>query len=204
MLTEKDLVRIQNEMREAEKDDTPFLVMNDDEIGVVGDANEVKDKSFDASIVFRFPKSYLSKIDGAVEAGNYCLAEIEYKNCKITAQMDIPLLSAFMILEPFLQEVSKDGESEMRETEELEAIVRDNVANRKILNAIYDVVAIVCGVDDELKSAMYYESVFETFWTILRTFPEVLNESYFFTSRRWLEQKEVRKQAMAAMSTESV
>lgn len=205
MMTEKDLLRIAEAMKEAEKDETPFQVTDNGETSVVGDPNKINRKSVDISILFRFPSQFLGDMaDKAtmVSDGKYGLVEMEYKDISIRAEDDIPLVSQLMVLEPFLVEVFKDGNSEYRTEEELTAIVRDNIANRKIVSAIYNFTGIIAGVDEDLIPFMYYESVFEAFIKIITSFPEILNETYFFTARQWLETEKNKKAVLKMDQTD--
>ena len=205
MMSEKDLLRITEAMKEAEKDDTPFQVTDGENMNVVGDPNKTERKSVDISILFRFPTQFLGDMkDSAtmVADGKYGLVEIEYKNLCITGEMDLALVSQLMVLEPFFVEVLKDGNTEYRDEEALQAIIRDNLSNRKILSAMYEFVGIVCGMKEELIPFMYYESVLESFIKIITEFPEVLNETYFFTSRQWLEKESQKAEILKMAGTE--
>lgn len=205
MMSEKDLLRITEAMKEAEKDDTPFQVTDGENMNVVGDPNKTERKSVDISILFRFPTQFLGDMkDSAtmVADGKYGLVEIEYKNLCITGEMDLALVSQLMVLEPFFVEVLKDGNTEYRDEEALRAIIRDNLSNRKILSAMYEFVGIVCGMKEELIPFMYYESVLESFIKIITEFPEVLNETYFFTSRQWLEKESQKAEILKMAGTE--
>lgn len=205
MMSEKDLLRITEAMKEAEKDETPFQVTDGENMNVVGDPNKTERKSIDVSILFRFPTQFLGDMkDSAtmVADGKYGLVEIEYKNLCITGEMDLALISQLMVLEPFFVEVLKDGNTEYRDEEALQAIIRDNLSNRKILSAMYEFVGIVCGMKEELIPFMYYESVLESFIKIITEFPEVLNETYFFTSRQWLEKESQKAEILKMAGTE--
>lgn len=205
MMSEKDLLKITEAMKEAEKDETPFQVTDGGDMNVVGDPNKIERKSVDISILFRFPAQFLGDMkDSAtmVANGKYGLVEMEYKNISISAEMDLPLVSELMVLEPFLVEVFKDGNAEYRDEEALAAIVKDNIANRKILSAIYNFVGIIAGVNEDLVPYMYYESVFEAFIKIITEFPEILNETYFFTARQWLETEKTKAEVLKMGETE--
>ena len=204
MMTEKDLLRISEAMKEAERDETPFQVMDGSDMNVVGDPNKIERKSVDISILFRFPVQFLGNMkDSAtiVAGGKYGLVEMEYKDISISAEMDLPLVSELMVLEPFLIEVFKDGNTEYRDEAALSAIVKDNIANRKILSAIYNFVGIIVGIDESLIPFMYYESVFEAFMKIIIEFPELLNETYFFTARQWLETEKSKAEVLKTEET---
>lgn len=187
MLSQNDLMEIQRKMREAEADTTPFTVIDGDgNMSVVGDANKTEPKTYDYVVRFRIPAQYKDLVKGGEEivGGKYIVAEVAYPNVCITPRMDIKIIDCLNELKPFLVEILEDGESKDRSREELGKFVVSTLTNDAIMDAMYNLVKTVVGVDDALVPMMMYDSVFENVLNIIRDFPEVINEEDFFTGKR--------------------
>lgn len=187
MLSQNDLMEIQRKMREAEADTTPFTVIDGDgNMSVVGDANKTEPKTYDYVVRFRIPAQYKDLVSGGEEivGGKYIVAEVAYSNVCITPRMDIKIVNCLNDLKPFLVEILEDGESKDRDKEELGKFVVSTLTNDAIMDAMYNLVKTVVGVDDALVPMMMYDSVFENVLNIIRDFPEVINEEDFFTGKR--------------------
>ena len=197
MLSQNDLMEIQRKMREAEADTTPFAVIDGDgNMSVVGDANKTEPKTYDYVVRFRIPAQYKDLVSGGEEivGGKYIVAEVAYPNVCITPRMDIKIVNCLNDLKPFLVEILEDGESKDRDKEELGKFVVSTLTNDAIMDAMYNLVKTVVGVDDALVPMMMYDSVFENVLNIIRDFPEVINEEDFFTGKRSLTKEKQENQ----------
>ena len=194
-LTQNDLVKIQEKIKEAEADNTPFMVVDGDGgMNVIGDVNKTQPKYYDYTVRFRVPIQYKDLLPGAEEAfgGKYCVADVDYKNITISARKDLDIVACLIEMAPFLREILPDGEARDRDRGELEKIVQSAITNRQIVDSMYNFVATMLGVDPVLRDMMLYSSVFSTTLKIMGDFPEILNESDFFTGQ-WLPEKEKKK-----------
>lgn len=183
-MTEQDLMKIQEVMREAEKNDTPFAVIDGDGgVSVVGDANKTELKKYSYTVKFRVPSQFASMLHGgeSIVGGKYTVAKIVYPDVYISPRKDIILLNCLNDLKGFLVEVLPDGETKDRRVDELAKIVMSNITNKVILNAMYEFVGTAIGVSDALIPMMTYDSVFENFTQLISDFPELINEQDFFT-----------------------
>lgn len=201
MLSQNDLMEIQRKMREAEADTTPFTVIDGDgNMSVVGDANKTEPKTYDYVVRFRIPAQYKYLVSGGEETlqeivgGKYIVTEVAYPNVCITPRMDIKIVNCLNDLKPFLVEILEDGESKDRDKEELGKFVVSTLTNDAIMDAMYNLVKTVVGVDDALVPMMMYDSVFENVLNIIRDFPEVINEEDFFTGKRSLTKEKQENQ----------
>lgn len=186
MLTQNDLLEIQKKMREAESDTTPFTVIDGDgNMSVVGDVNKTEPKTYDYVVRFRIPAKYKNLVSGGEEivGGKYVIAEVAYPDVYITPRMDMIIVNCLNELKPFLVEIFDDGESKDRSREELGKFVMSTLTNNAIMDAMYNLVKTVVGVDEALAPMMMYDSVFENVLNIIRDFPEVINEEDFFTGK---------------------
>lgn len=201
MLSQNDLMEIQRKMREAEADTTPFTVIDGDgNMSVVGDANKTESKTYDYVVRFRIPAQYKYLVSGGEETlqeivgGKYIVTEVAYPNVCITPRMDIKIVNCLNDLKPFLVEILEDGESKDRDKEELGKFVVSTLTNDAIMDAMYNLVKTVVGVDDALVPMMMYDSVFENVLNIIRDFPEVINEEDFFIGKRSLTKEKQENQ----------
>lgn len=186
MITENDMIKLQEKVNEAESDTTPFAVIDSEgEVSVVGDANKTERKSKDYTVVFRVPSEYKDLLPDAesLANGKYFVSEVHYHNVIITPRKDLKICSSIMKLLPFLREVLPSGETKDRDKSEISKIISDWVVKDYIVDAMYDLVASVIGIDDFMKEMMFYDSVIENVFKILTDFPEIVNESDFFTAQ---------------------
>lgn len=183
-MTEKDLMKIQEAMREAEKNDTPFAIVDGQGgVSVIGDPNKTELKKYSYTVRFRVPSQFASMVGGGSEIvnGKYTVAEIVYPDVYISPRNDLILINCLNDLKGFLVEVLPDGETKDRSASELAPIILSNITNKVILNAMYEFVGTAIGVSEPLIPMMMYESVFENFVKLIGDFPELINEQDFFT-----------------------
>ena len=186
MITENDMVKLQEKVNDAENDTTPFAVVDTDgNVSVVGDANKTERKSKDYGVVYRIPSEYKDLLPYGEEIvqGKYVVSEVNYRNVIITPRKDLKICSAIMKLLPFLRDVLPNGETKDRDKNEISKIISDWVVKDYIIDAMYDLVASVIGIDDFMKDMMFYDNVLENVFQILTDFPEIVNESDFFIAQ---------------------
>ena len=189
MLEANDLKKIQEKMDDADKDNTPFVVIDgEDRISVVGDANKTEVKKKEYSVKFRLPSQYKDLIPNSepILDGKYYVATVKFNDVMITPRKDLKIVSAITSMIPFLRDISPSGDVTNRKNNELEAIVSNWISRDYVVDAMYDLVAAMLEVDFVLKDMMVFESVLENTIAILNDFPEVLNESDFFTDQQLL------------------
>ena len=187
MITENDMIKIQEKINDAENDSTPFAVVDSEgDISVIGDANKTERKEKEYVVSFRLPSEYKELFSEFEEIadGKYIIANVTYSNVMITPRKDLKICSAMMELLPFIREVLPTGEVKDRSKKEISKIILDWAVKDQIVDAMYNLVAAVIGINDFMKEMMYYDSVLENVFQILIDFPEIVNESDFFTGRR--------------------
>lgn len=168
-MTREDYDRIDQALKEAEKDDTPFLVASDDELKVVGDANKTELNLHDFEIAFRLPPE---------DGGTYRTVKKTFKNVYITPRQDAKILKAITTLLPFFKAARQTGDVEPLTEDEKVSIVA-SLAD-EAYDIMYDMVAVVLGIDDSVKEYMLPGSVMQAVVQIIRGFPEAINESDVF------------------------
>lgn len=195
-LTEKDLMKIQEAMREQESDTTPFAIIDGEGgVSVIGDPNKTEIKHYDYTVRFRIPSQFVDEGTGnKIVNGKYTVVELEYKDVTISARKDLQIVACLNDLRPFLVEVLPDGESKDRDEDELKKIITNLITKQSIINAMYNLVGTVVGVKEELIPMMLYDSVFENVVKIIRDFPEIINEEDFFTGGQSLRMERTKNE----------
>lgn len=173
---------IDEALKEAEKDDTPFLVVNDGEMSVVGDANKTEVKKNDYVVAFRFPpgtkvpegKGYAK----AVETRDGVLTRKEYKNFFITPRKNMNIVRTLVNLIPFFRKDNGDGTVGEYTEEEMFAIIGS--LSDEIINEMYDLVCTVFDIDKALKEFIEPMSIARLVVRFLMDYPEASNEADTF------------------------
>lgn len=168
-MTREDYDNIEQALQDAEKSDTPFLIASDDELKVVGDANKTELNLHDFEIAFRLPPE---------DGGTYRTVKKAFKNVYITPRQDTKILKAITTMMPYFKAARVNGEVERLTDDEKVSIIA-SLAD-EAYDIMYDLVAFVLGIDDELKNYMMPGSVMESVVKIIRSFPEAINEADVF------------------------
>lgn len=179
MMTQEDFLKIADSLKNAEKDDTPFAVIKDDEIAVVGDANKTHVKRNEYVVSFRFPLSNeIYKTPESKVIGDFYITNIAYKDVMITPRKDLTIVGAIMKLIPYFKNLVETGEVIDKTEEEL----FDVFLNLKtdILDAMYNVVSTMLEIDDRIVDNMMPTSVFKVCAQLIEDYPEVFNEADLF------------------------
>lgn len=142
----------------AEEDTTPFLVVNGDELNVVGDANKTKVNTHDYKILFR-----------VVKDGKYEWSEQEFKNVYITPRNDIRVSRMLTQMMPYFRK--EDGTKFTQEE------AKQILENDSLLDIIYDTVAAVLGIPEKLADYMEPASVLRACVQIMKDMPNAVNEA---------------------------
>lgn len=169
-MTREDYELIEGAINDAEKDDTPFLVPNTDELVVVGDANKTEINSHDFEISFRLPPEKKGE--------PYRTVTKKLEDVYITPRQDTKILKAFTELMQYFKSVTPQGDVTSMSQEEKLAIVER--LNDDAYDVMYDLVALVLRIDNELKDYMTPVSVLKATLQIIRSFPEAVNEADTF------------------------
>lgn len=178
-ITPNDFLAVSEKLKDAQNDTTPFAIVEDKEIKVVGDANKTAVKKNNYMVKFRFPKGVFEQMpEGAKEVGNFYVLEVEYKDVSITPRTDLKIVDAIFRLQPFLNELTENGAVKERAPEELFHIFA--YASEDIHLAMYNIVGAFLGIDDKMGEYMLPFSVLDTITKLIETHPEVFNEADVF------------------------
>lgn len=179
-MLQEELLKTYNEVKDgidkAVDDPTPFPIVKDEKISVVGDANETQIKSYDFKITFEFPKG---TVEGR-ETENGVEKDIEYKNVFITPRRRPKTVSSMAKLYPFFQKISDKGGLEEFSPMEVAELLAEN--GEDFIDGAYDLVAKVLDVDPEIADFMKFESVMAATTQIFTSYPDLVNEAGNFFS----------------------
>jgi len=175
----KDFLAINNQIKKTNEDSTPFLISKDEELIVVGDANQTIVKRNDYTIKFRMLKEDLEVIpDGAQEVGDYYVFSLIFDGITITPRSDLKIVDAIFKILPFFNQLKEDGSIEDSSREELLSIFAH--AKEEIHLAMYNLVATFLGIDDHLGEHMLPFSVVGALNQLIDNHPEIFNEADVF------------------------
>lgn len=150
----------------AEESVVPFPVAGE-ELAVVGDANATEINKHDYKITFRVPKD-----------GKYAHKTVEYKDVYITPRQDAQVMKALTVFIPYFRKLKDNGDVEKMTEEEVTSVFR--FLGDDFFDAVYDVVAAVLRIDNDLKNYMTPDSAIEAATQIITDFPETVNAADTF------------------------
>lgn len=188
MITFEEFKELQERYKEAEQDDTPFLVTQDDELHVAGDPNRTERKEHDYIVRFAFPKTDQYRNEKIIrETDSYLLCEREYKNVFIPTRRHSSVVNAFIRIAQFMNQVNEDGT--VRTMTEDETRMMFEALSDDIADAVIDAVAKVLRLSEFEADCMIVTSAMEVITQMVSDIPEVINESdYFFGSSQGIRQ----------------
>ena len=179
MMTQEDFLKIAGTIKQAETDDTPFLVVKDEEVAVVGDANKTAQKKKDYKIKFRFPlDNEKFKTPDSVVVGDVYITEITFKDVFISPRKDLEVVSSVMTILGFYRKLEADGTITDPTPETLYQIFVN--LSDDLVDAMYKFVAVVLNIDDSIVDNMLAASVMDVCAQILKDHPEIVNEADVF------------------------
>ncbi len=160
----KEYNEISEAMESAENDTTPFTIVANGEVNVVGDANKTELNKHDYTITFRFFKD-----------GKYQRVKQEFKDVYITPRNDVKVNRMLVQMFPYFKKV--DGE-EIKKYSTTETL--DILANDSLMDSMYDTVAAVLSIPNNLKELMEPDDVIRAARQIMKDYPEAVNEADAF------------------------
>ncbi|MGL4695178.1 hypothetical protein [Enterococcus larvae] len=178
-MTTADFVAISDKLRKTNEDETPFAVVKEQEISVIGDANKTEVKTDTYSIKFRMPMAMFDeKPEGAKEVGQAYVFSVDFESVTITPRSDLKVIDAIMKIMPFFNELTDGGEVQEFTKNELISVFVS--AGDEVHLAIYNLVATFLGIDDQMGEYMMPFSVIESLNKLIDNHPEVFNEADVF------------------------
>lgn len=168
VFTEDKIIQLKEAREKAMEDTTPFPVMKDGDLAVVGDANKTEINKHDFILTFIVPN----------EDGHYVKRDVEYKNVYLKPRQAVTVQRLMTALQPLYSKVKPGGTVEDYTEEEMMqlAIAYEGT----VLDQIYRLVAVVLGVNDELVDFIDPESAVDAYHKIMKQFPDMVKASDSF------------------------
>lgn len=183
MITMEDYKKVGNAIDLATNQDTLNMIVQDDEMHVVGDPLKTKVEKHDYTVRFAFPnneryKKLLKNEQILNETKNYLLIEQKFEDIFVPPRLHSSVLSSFSELYSLFTFVTDDGEVRRLNSEE-EKVVLD-MLSEEITDKMYHVVAVILGISKEYENFMLIGDVIKSVIQIVTDFPEIVNDTDLF------------------------
>ncbi len=172
VLTEEKIIQLKEARDKAMEDTTPFPVMKDGDLAVVGDANKTEVNKHDFVLTFVIPD----------ENGEYSEHDVEYKDIYLKPRQAVTIQRLMTALQPLFSKVRPGGKIEDYTQEEMIALASS--FEGQVMDQIYRLVGFVLGVNEELVDFMTPVSVVNAYKKIMKMYPDMVkaSESFFGSS----------------------
>ena len=168
IFTEDKIIQLKEAREKAMEDTTPFPVMKDGDLAVVGDANKTEINKHDFVLTFIVPD----------KNGQYVKRDVEYKGIYMKPRQAVTVQRLMTALQPLYSMVKPGGKVEDYTEEEMMELA---VAYEgTVLDQIYRLVAVVLGVNDELVDFIDPESAVNAYHKIMKLYPDMVKASDSF------------------------
>lgn len=187
MININQLDGIKQAIKEAEKDDTPYIGIKDEELHVLGDPNKTEIKPADYVVHFAFPNTQEWRaraeangdtIGKTTEDGRYFLADRVFKNVYLSPRRMGAVVSTLAQIESFLFKTSENGEIREMTYEETQEVMM--MLNGELSDATYELVATVLRIPYEEMEWMLPLNTVENAVKIAINNPAAVNEADLF------------------------
>lgn len=167
IFTEDKIIQLKEAREKAMEDTTPFPVMKDGDLAVVGDANKTEINKHDFVLTFIVP-----------EGGGYKEKIVEYKDVWLSPRRAVAVQRLMTALQPLFYKVGEGGKiQDLSEDEMLDVVVK---YEGDVLDQLYHLVATVLGVDERIADFIEPNSALNAFHQIMLSYPDLLKASDSF------------------------
>lgn len=167
LFTEDKIIQLKEARDKAMEDTTPFPVMKDGDLAVVGDANKTEINKHDFVLTFIFPSG-----DG------YETKDVEYKDVWLKPRQAVAVQRLMTALQPLFYKVQDNGSLQDLTDDEMLDVVKQYEGN--VLDQIYHLVAVVLGVDERIVDYIEPNSALEAYHKIMLSYPDLVKASDSF------------------------
>lgn len=175
-MTPEQFKKIQKQLELVQEDQTPYAVISEDEVSVVGDATLTQNTKKDYKVSFIYPAEYrdiIGEENIKSEKNNLLFVEVEYKDVFIAPREALKVTGCVAHLLPFFKKLFPDGR--VGELDEDEAYAMVKSLEPEIVDAMYRLVGVVLKMDESMWADMYFESVFNLIVSFINDFPWAFN-----------------------------
>ena len=168
VLTEEKIIQLKEARDKAMEDTTPFPLMKDGNLAVVGDANKTEIVKHDFVLTFIVPD----------ENGIYVKKDVLYKDVWIKPRHAVTVQRLMTALQPLFIKQEESGPFTELPPEEMLQIAE--MYEGDVIDQVYRLVAAVIGVDERLVDFMDPESVMDAFVQIMPLYADMAKASDSF------------------------
>lgn len=187
-MTVEEFIALKKSMDEAENDTTPFAIVENDQIQVVGDVSKTEVKKHDYRMQFYYRNNEANKkvieengIKLIKETPNYLIVEREYKDVWVSPRVHMAIHTAFLELYRFFVATNDDGELRDMTIDEIVEVM--HMLDQQMIEAMCHAVATVLRIPPNEEELMVPEITVDCVAKMIRDFPEIINGVDFFTDR---------------------
>lgn len=187
MMKIEQLDELKQAIKEAEKDDTPYMAIDDEEIHVMGDPNKTEIVPATYTVCFAFPNTQEFRarceqmgdtIGKTTEDGRMFLATRVYKDIYLSPRRVGAVISAMAEIEKFIVNVTDGGELKNMDRDEMLQMMA--MLNGELSDAVYDVVATVLRIPQIEEEFMLPMNACQNAVKIYLNNPSAVNETDLF------------------------
>lgn len=164
-LSMEEYNKIKSLLDGAEKDDTPYPSIKQEEIEVVGDANKTERNTHDFSVTFI--------VDGKKVVQ-------DFKDVYITPRRSTAIIPSMVEILPIFYKINDDGT--VGDYGEREATEILKMMTPQTWDFLYDTVGAILGIEEAQREFMAPGSVLGAFIQFVKEYPETVNEAFDFFS----------------------
>lgn len=197
MITADQLGEFGQAIKDARKDDTPYIGIKDEELHVLGNPNKTEIKPADYVVRFAFPnteewraraKNNGDEIGGTTKDGRYFLATRKYGNVYLSPRRMGAAVSLLAEIEQFLYKMTEDGKVKELTYNETKDVL--SMLNGELSDIAYELVATVLRIPyDEVEWMLPLNAV-ENAAKVAYNNPAAVNEADLFFEKPHEEQRE--------------
>lgn len=187
-ITVEEFIEMKKRMDEAENDTTPYAIVKDDEISVVGDPNNTEIEKHDYVIQLAYPNTpaWQEKLekDGAKifnTTANYIGVERHYNDVWVAPRVYTAVQTAFAELYQFFNVITENGE--IRDLTDDEIVTAIRLLSQEMMEKMYHAVATVLRIPEEEEQFMLPMNTMSAVMMMIQDFPEIINGMDFFTEK---------------------
>lgn len=187
-ITYEDFIEMKKKMDEAENDTTPYAIVDDDEVSVVGDVNKTEVVKQDYVIQFAYPNTpqWKQRLESEgvkilKETPNYIGVERHYKDVWVPPRVYTAVQTAFGELYQFFNVVMEDGT--IRDLNEEEIVQAIRMLSQEMMESMCHAVATVLRIPQAEEQCMLPTMTMAAVIRMIQDFPEIVNGMDFFTDK---------------------
>lgn len=168
IFTEEKIIRLKEARDKAMESDTPFPIVKDGQMAVVGDANKTEIQKHNFILSFGIPD----------ENGVYQVKNVEYEDVWIKPRHAVTVQRLMTALQPLYIKQEETGPfTELSPEEMLDVAV---MYEGDVLDQIYRLVAVVLGVDERIADFIMPDSALLAYEKIMVLYSDMAKASDSF------------------------